>query len=76
MKRFKSVIQKTSLHLFPVTVSHEHYYRHCQLSDGNDGNGMAVTTLRQMPHTEIDDSFKSELLGTSLRSAIKGSCLI
>ena len=23
---------------------------------------MAVTTLRQMPHTEIDDSFKSELL--------------
>ena len=24
---------------------------------------MAVTTLRQMPHTEIDDSFKSDLLG-------------
>ena len=26
---------------------------------------MAVTTLRQMPHTKIDVSFKSELLGTS-----------
>ena len=27
------------------------------------GDTMAVTTLRPMPHTEIDDSFKSELLG-------------
>ena len=31
---------------------------------------MAVTTLRQMrqiPHTEIDDSFKSKLLGVAAR---------
>ena len=25
------------------------------------GENMTVTTLSQMPHTEIDDSFKSEL---------------
>ena len=57
----------------------------------NDSSyGMAVTTLRQMSHTEIDDSFKSELLGTLggsrhflkfiffalLRSTIKCYCLI
>ena len=49
------------------------------------GDIVAVTTLRQMPHTEIDDSFKSELLGAldgspiflaSLRSGIKCFCLI
>ena len=29
----------------------------------DNGAIVAVTTLRQMPHTEIDYSFKSELLG-------------
>ena len=31
-----------------------------------NGEGMAVTTLRQMTHTEIGDSFKYEFLGASL----------
>ena len=29
----------------------------------DNGAIVVVSTLRQMPHTEIDDSFKSELLG-------------
>ena len=46
-------------------------------SDSVRGRGMAVTTLmqmRQMPHTEIDDSFKSDLLG-ALGGSPKFVCL-
>ena len=39
-----------------------------------NGGGMAVTTLRQITHTEIDDSFKSEFLG-ALGSSPKYFCL-
>ena len=34
------------------------------------GENMAVTTLSQMPHTEIDDSFKSEFCLPHLQKSL------
>ena len=42
-------------------------------SNYNGQSCMAVTTLRQMAHTEIDDSFKSELRGRGGGGGLGGS---